>query len=268
MYVCIAQPTQLHVMNLWYKQINFSNLKIQNQLKSGSFHPFVVPPRVLPQISNAEPRSEALRSGSGGSGVNDWGRFVNRAKHWYVHGFTCPPSGSIISYQGMRSVCLHSVGLCVCAPWLVQICLSLPLLRPDPGGDHLFVLSWHPLLLTIPKRPIFPGNIKRYEMAFQNTVSAFFNTENSPFFLLVLVNSRWTCLCICRRGRRRTKTHRLQEGPMSAHCLSVLQHEDHTQPKRCPYEFLSTLHLGASANRVQTPPPSSPCAFTTPFSQR
>lgn len=113
--LCIAHPAQLHVMNLQYKQINFKNLKIQNQVKIGSFHPFVVPPRVLPQISNAEPRSEALPSGSGGSGVNDWGRFVNRAKHWYVHGFTCPPSGSIISYQGMRSVCLHSVGLCVCA---------------------------------------------------------------------------------------------------------------------------------------------------------
>lgn len=93
------------------------------------------------------------------------------------------PTG--VSYQGMHSVYLH--GVLPRALSLVRICLSLPLSRLHPGGNHLFILSWHHLSLQY-LRGLFL--LKRCNMAFgmDNFFPSCFNIENShPQFHLAFL---------------------------------------------------------------------------------
>lgn len=65
---CIAHPTQLHVTNLWYTQINFNNLKIkkssENRLLSSFCCSSTCPPTKYQALSHA-PRHY-------GAGAGDW----------------------------------------------------------------------------------------------------------------------------------------------------------------------------------------------------
>lgn len=100
------------------------------------------------------------------------------------------PTG--VSYQGMHSVYLH--GVLPRALSLVRICLSLPLSRLHPGGNHLFILSWHHLSLQYLRGLCL---LKRCNMTFgtDNFFSSCFNIENShpQFHLAFLCKKKKLC---------------------------------------------------------------------------